>query len=254
MPLQEHVDLAGYPVAGLRAASGHVDSAQQPVELLTVDEARQRLSCGYDRHRVDHVRRALGLRVEVADRVDLVAPQLNAGGGFGGDGVYVDDPAAPADETGHVDGGLDAVAHPAPRVDHLFEVDPQARVQGLDAVLQGLAADGLLRHSCRGRDDHGSRAILREGPQGADSVLGRVHIGDEPLEGQRLGLREVQDGRLVPGPEQHLLIEAPGILGTRRNYQDGRLEDAVDLGEGEGGGLRQHLQPGAEPAAAKRRR
>ena len=85
-------------------------------------------------------------------------------------------------------------------------------------------------------------------------MLRGVDVGDEPLEGQRLGLREVQDGRLVPGPEQHLLIEAPGVLGTRRNYQDGRLEDAVDLGEGEGGGLRQHLQPGAEPAAAKRRR
>ena len=241
-----------------RVSALHPDMSIAPSirsSLLTVDEARQRLSCGYDRHRVDHVRRALGLRVELAYRVDLVAPQLYAGRRFGGDGVYVDDAAAPADETaGHVDGGLDAVAHPAPRVDHLFEVDPQAGVQGLDAVLQGLAADGLLRHSCRGRDDHGSRAILREGLQGADSVLGRVHIGDEPLEGQRLGLREVQDGRLVPGPEQHLLIEAPGVLGTRRNYQDGRLEDAVDLGEGEGGGLRQHLQPGAEPAAAKRRR
>ena len=49
--------------------------------------------------------------------------------------------------------------------------------------------------------------------------------GTSRSNGQRLGLREVQDGRLVTRPEQHLLIEAPGVLGTRRNYQDGRLEE-----------------------------
>ena len=81
------------------------------------------------------------------------------------------------------------------------------------------------------------------GREHADALLLGVGVGHEALEGERLALGEVEDGAFVRAPEADLLVEAPGLVGSGHNEEDGDIDVPREGGKGHGHAVGEHLQP-----------
>ena len=135
-------------------------------------------------------------------------------------GEDVDDAASPADEPRYVDDGLDRVAHASPEVEGIVEVDGISDLQRVQAGLEGLACDGLLRQRHGRADDDEGPALgpgLQDGGEGVEPLLCGVDVGHQPFERECLRLREVEDERVGVGPDKELIVEAAGVIGPGRD-------------------------------------
>ncbi len=84
---------------------------------------RSELSTGRDRHRLERVERALRGKGELAQRGDLVTPQLGADGTFTGGRKDVDDPAPDGELAAALDYVVALVAHRDQPSGELVEVE-----------------------------------------------------------------------------------------------------------------------------------
>ena len=66
--------------------------------------------------------------------------------------------------------------------------------------------------------------MVKESGEDADALLLGVGVGDEALEGEGLALGEVEDGAFVGAPEGDLLVEPPGLVGSRHDEEDGDID------------------------------
>ena len=158
VPLSEQSQLLLYPVPRRIGAVGEVDRWLPRVQPVARQGREQGFARRADLDRLDHTRRPLRLRVEQPYRVDLVAPELYAGRPGRSYRIDVEDAAAPADEARRVDRRLEPVAHQAPPVQHLLEVDLVPPGQGVS-----LRGDGLRRYGPLG-DGGGRRHDGRRPP------------------------------------------------------------------------------------------
>ena len=110
---------------------------------------------------------------------------------------------------------------------------------------EGLSVDGLLddRRS-RSHDQRGPSVGVRERGEGLQTLLGRIDVRHEPLEGEGLGLWEVEPCRIGVAPDSELLVDAACVLRTGSNNQSWDTEGTGQGSEGEGNGIGQHLDLG----------
>ena len=84
--------------------------------------------------------------------------------------------------------------------------------------------------------------MCEESREHADALLLGVGVGHEALEGERLALGEVEDGAFVGAPEADLLVEAPGLVGSGHNEEDGDIDVPREGGHCQRHAVGQHLQ------------
>ena len=189
------------------------------------------LSDGRHVDRGDLLGGQLGGRDELAERLDLIAPELQSRGTPGGTGEDVDD-AAPNGELAAV---LD---HVGPRVAELDEPLGQVvgrelpaghQLQRRDRAQRG---DDALHRGERGRDQHersprGAEPVEGVGPSGRD--LGR---GRDLLVRQGFPRRQHGDA-VVPEEGGDVVLERFGFPGSGRHGEHRRLERRGDAGDHE---------------------
>ena len=107
-------------------------------------EAGEGLLGGQDVDGLDEFGGALSGGIEEADGVDLVAPEVDAGGVLRADGEDVEDAAAPSRRARQVDGRLEGVSHAPPTVEQLAQVEGLAGNEPMQALLEALAGDCFL--------------------------------------------------------------------------------------------------------------
>ena len=151
--VEEEVNLLADALAGLGVAVVHVDGAHEVVDVIGVREAGQGLRSGQDVDGLDELGGALGGWIEEADGVDLVAPEVDAGGELRADGEDIEDAAAPSRRARQVYGRLEGVSHAPPPVEQLAQVEGLAGDEPVQALLEALAGDGLLGDGGGGGDD-----------------------------------------------------------------------------------------------------
>ena len=248
--VEEAVYLLADAFAGLGIAVVHVDGAHEVVDVIGICEAGQGLLGGQDVDGLDELGRALRGGIEEADGVDLIAPEVDAGGKLRADGVDIEDASSPSCRARQVDGRLEGVSHAPPLVEELAEIEGLSGNELVQALLESLAGDGLLGDR-RGRCDDDvrvgagivvRRVVCEESREHADALLLGVGVGDEALEGEGLALGEVENGALVGAPEGDLLIEPSGLVGSGHNEENGDIDVPREGGEGHRHAVGQHLQ------------
>ena len=248
--VEEAVYLLADALAGLGIAVAHVDGAHEVVDVVGMREAGQGLLGGQDVDGLDELGGALCGGIEEADGVDLITPEVDARRELRADGVDVEDAAAPARHARQVDGRLEGVSHATPLVEELAQVDGLAGDELVKALLEALAGDCLLGDGRGGSDDDirgragvaVQRIVGKESSEHSDALLLGVGVGHEALEGERLALGKVEDGAIVRAPEADLLVEAPGLVGSGHNEEDGDIDVSREGGKGHWQAVGQHLQ------------
>lgn len=197
--------------------------------------------------------------LEVADLLDVVAPELHAEGVLLGRREDVQDAAAHGELAALLDQLDPGVRRCRERVHDLAQIRalPAAQRDGLQ-VAEPL--DLRLEHGAHRRDDHADRAGLRvvlpgvrEAAEHGETAAHGVRAGREPLVGQGLPGGELRHGvRRQQGPQrgreilrlpagrgdgQHRTPGVPGQRGHGEGARGGRA-DQVDMGPvAVGGGL-----------------
>ena len=103
--------------------------------------------------------------------------------------------------------------------------------------------------------------MVKEPSEHTDALLFGVGVGYEALEWEGLALGEVEDGAFVGAPEADLLVEPPGLVGSRRDEEYGDIDVPREGGHCQRHAVGQHLQAdmglrlahrGAEPLELRR--
>ena len=231
--------------------------------LDLVDRALHRLLLGHvvgrgpDRDVVDHVEDLAGERVEVLDRLDLVAEELNPVGGLGVGGVDLEHLAPGAKgATGQVL-VVAAVLHADQLAEDILAVDPVADLEELHLLAVELRRADPVDAGDRGDDDHvvASEQRSRRGmAQAVDLVVDRGVLLDVEVLRRDVGLGlvvvvvadEVLDG--VVGEElPELVAELRGQRLVVGDHQRRALDPLDGRRHREGltgaGGPEQRLKP-----------
>ena len=175
------------------------------------------------RHLREGVRRSLGRRIEEADRLDLVAEQLDPDGAPIGRPEHVDDPPAhaPLAHLGHGVGAL--VAGPLERLQEELPVEAVADAQTDRRGPERRRVGQRLRE--RGRRGHHGQGLVGQEPV-TDDGAGRVRLALAPAPQPRLGRRKLHR----PPAEEAQVARPPLRLGEARDQHEAR--PGVGLEEG----------------------
>jgi len=164
--------------------------------------------------------RALRDRIERAERLDLVAEELDASGLLGRGRIDVDDPAAPREgaRLAHLRDRLVAeIEEPRRR---LLPGEPIARAKGATASRELLGRDGVLKQRAQARDDGDRSLRAREPPQREEPLVHRRARRRTHLKRHRLALREREDA-FVAEPPGELRAPAARAIFARCDESDG---------------------------------
>ena len=168
-------------------------AGDEPVGALAHLVGGQQLAAREHDDALERVRRPLVVDRELAEAIDLVAPQVDAHGRVGGRREDVDDRAAHRDLAAMLDLILTAVARVHEAADELVAVAALADLD-LDRLdLLDVGAEALDERPDR-RDDHVGRPVgLEQPPDRAQAAAHRLDPGAHPLERQRLPRGEQVD-------------------------------------------------------------
>ena len=192
----------------------------EPVGALADLVARQELPTREDDHAFERVRRALIAHRELAEAIDLVAPQVDAHGGVGGRREDVDDRAADGDLAAMFHLFLTAVARLHERGHELVAI---ATLSDLDLDrfdLLDVRPEALRERPDRSDHHVGCAARIEQPPDRAQPPAHRLDPGAHPLERQRLPSREEVDPvRTEKGAE---VVRQPLAVRRRRDRNEVR--------------------------------
>ncbi|MCY1518552.1 hypothetical protein D9M68_532730 [compost metagenome] len=226
-------DAAGQVLVDRAAPEVDVEAlAEAPTEIGHGLLVQRELACRQQADRLDLVDRALGFRVEGAQRLDLVVEQVDAVGLVAAHREQVDQRAAHGELAVLVDGVHAAVAGGLQAQAHLRGVELLADVQHQAGAEQ---ETGRRQAVQGGGDRHHQHAVLdlRQAVEGGDALGNDVLVRREQVVGQGFPVREVQH-RQVRRKEAQLLLQALGALAVGGQQQGEALGGAGGLGDGEG--------------------
>ena len=210
-----------------RSRVGEVQTAYEFVDPLVVGEQGKRLSGGKHGNRVQVLAGPLRVRVERADRVDLVAPQVYPHGTVVPRPVDVDDAAAPRHGTGMVHHRPDGIAHARPAGQHRLDGEALSARERVHRVPEHGGRERLLQDARYRRDDECRRiACPVQRTEGADALVHRPCFHGEPLVGQHLRLGEVQQRGVFAAVRLQLVEQAPCVVRMGTEHQHRALEVA----------------------------
>ena len=205
-----------------RSGVREVEAAYEGVDPLVVGEQGKRLTGGKHRNRVQMLARSLGVGVERADGVDLVAPEVYAHGAVVPRPVDVDDAASPRHGAGMVHERADGIAHARPAGQHgLYREALSARDRVHRAAQHG-GGERLLQDAGHRCDDERGRAV---GPvqraEGADALVHGSRFDGEPLVGEHLRFGEVQQRGVLAAVRLQLVEQPPRVVrvGAERQHR-----------------------------------
>ena len=214
--------------------------------------AAPRSARGGERRHVDMLERgdaALRHRVERAERIDLVAVELDADGSVPVGREEIDDAAAARERSGHVDGVGRRPAACGEPVGELLRIETASHLQPTRAGRHVARIGERGEQGLDARDDHRRRILARQ-PLHEREPLGLHGIGRRGpshehavrvVGGRRLGEREVLErGQEHRGRrrEQGEVVEKGVRLGGVRQDDDERTSAARGLPRGDGGRVR----------------
>ena len=250
-PQGEVLAVAQPHLADVLAAAAEVeqvDRRQRPRHRLgrEVELARRP-----DRDLVEGGNRRLGVGVEGAQLLDLVAQPFGTPGAGRVQPEDVDDAAADGELAGRGDGDLAPVAE---------RHQPRHQVVAAHGVpppqVGAATADQLRRQGGpeqgRRRGHHQQRPVLRHRSKGRQTAPRHLLTGRHPVEGQRVGGREEGEA-VLPAPHRAV---GPELLGLGRDQQHpaaGGLPDPPgEQAGGAGGNAADHARPHPLQTAQRR--
>ena len=245
MAVEQQRNFLAHALPMLRLAVGDVDARQLGIQIVPVGHGGQGFVGGDYLDGVDHLDRALRGGVERPHAVDFVPPELDSRRILRADGEDVDNPAAPADGSGRVNGASEGVAHAPAAFERILHVQDVARANGLAREFERIPIERPLGDGQGGRDDDGRRGFvrLRERFENANPRLRGARVRSQALEGQRLRLREVVDAGRVGCPRAERLVKPPRFLRLGDDNQRGYAQVIGKRGYEERNGLRRSLRP-----------
>ena len=174
--------------------------------------------------------RALCVRIEVTQAVDLVVEEIDAQRCVAAHGEQVDDGAAHSELAMlcHLrDAQITGVREARRKRIAIERVAGRQRQRTRGHVIRGRQT--VQQTLCR----HDEQAALQTGQlrEHAQALRDDVLMGREAVVGQRLPVREVQHGQCVARKEPGLALEPVGVLLVVRDVQHGSVETARDLHE-----------------------
>ena len=201
----------------LPLALGRVCEVQTPHEFVHGFPIRRRGERLRRRKHDDGVRllvRPLRVRVEEANGVRLVAPQVYPRRALAARAEHVNDAPAPRRRPRMIDHRPDGVAHSSPMRQHRLDSDAVAAPDRPRSLAQRLRAHRLLKKPGDGGHDDGRRALsAAKRPQRADALPRRARLDGQPLVGENLRLREMQERRVRLAVRLQLRQQTARVVG-----------------------------------------
>ena len=165
--------------------------ARSPPRSARASPPRHVVACGPDRDVVEGVQDLAGQRVEVLDRLDLVAEQLDPVRGLGVSGHDLEHLSPRAEGAAAEVGVVAAVLHRDELAEDLLAVDPVADLEQLHLVAVELRRADPVDARDGGDDDHvlaGEQRCGRRVAQAVDLVVDRGVLLDVEVLRRHVGL------------------------------------------------------------------